>query len=73
MEEASKEHHDGEVSVTIVSSDVNDCSPVFVNTNTTEGTFQIDLKEDIEGGAMVMQLDATDADISPEFGTESIM
>jgi len=71
--ETSKEAHTGSASVRIISRDVNDCDPVFVNTDPTKGTYQIHLKENVKEGEQVIQIEATDNDASPQFGKESIM
>ena len=70
IEEKSEEHHEREVCVRIISSDVNDCVPVFINTD--DGKFHTSFREDIAGGSHIMQIKATDADVSPEYGNASI-
>lgn len=58
--------------VNIYSKDVNDNTPVYTGTD-SDGNFVVTIIENLEPLTKFTQISATDADISPEFGTPSIM
>jgi len=57
--------------VNVYSKDVNDNTPVYNNAE-SDGNYVISIIENMEPLTQIIQIVASDADISPEFGTPSI-
>ena len=70
--EKADSSHVSYCSLYIYSMDVNDNDPAFTNSNISDA-FLVTFLENTPGKSYVDTVQASDADISPEFGNASLM